>query len=887
MGVAGSGIEQATEDRAAWLVRRRVAVPESPRDYHERDDLLARCALTSRRLTLVMAPGGFGKTTLLAACARAARATGARVAWLTLGLEDGPEELDAYVACAFMEAGAELSADLSGVGSGRVGTDAVLRAVDGAERPWVLVLDEVENLASAESAKWVGHLLQGAPRGLHLAIACRALPGAMDAAVAAFASDAEIVAPEELLFGETEAARYLGFGLSRAKLAAAMRETWGWPIALQFARQEAAAATPGGAVVVHEVAENWIAGRFLRGVRQEERELLLDLGLFERFDAALAEDVLERPGAVDVITGAPWLAGLVARTGADYRLHPLIRRYAEARRRETPERYRVLQRRLAEAVAKRGGTIVAMGHAVAAGDAALAGRILAEAGGLAVWLRDGPESLIAANRMLTPAIAAANPRIALVRCAALAVAGDAAGARRAYADTAGMITAAAAGSVGFAAEACVARGMIARYGCAAVAAAETRELMAEVRRLAGLPTVEALVRATLEYGLAAYHGMRAEFDAVAVHGDRARALALRRSAYLAAATAFLRGQAAMAQGHVREALDWYREGRRAARRGAPGNRAWAAMAAVLRQEIEFERNRVVDDEGAAEVEGLVLRGGADQGCRAAAAALTIHRARGADRAVSALDVLDDLWERARRAELATLERQLAAWRVALLVEDGRPTEAERTWMAAELPVKDAVCVDLDRQSWREMEAVACARIALLGALGERPAARRLADAAVAAARERRLVRTALRALALRIALEEDAAGAVARRLVGSYLALCGDAGYIRPLVATGSAAARAVTAYLDEEPDGALVGRAELVLASMTRGPEVIPVIRGRQREVLQLLATRSDRDIAAALGLTVDGVRYHLRKIFRMLGVRARDAAVGRARALGILDPD
>ena len=71
-------------------------------------------------------------------------------------------------------------------------------------------------------------------------------------------------------------------------------------------------------------------------------------------------------------------------------------------------------------------------------------------------------------------------------------------------------------------------------------------------------------------------------------------------------------------------------------------------------------------------------------------------------------------------------------------------------------------------------------------------------------------------------------------------------------------------------------------------GTTPVPPFDTRETPVLRLLLHRQDKEIARILGLSVDGVCYHLRKIFRKLAVGGREEAVGRAGALGILsDPD
>ena len=61
--------------------------------------------------------------------------------------------------------------------------------------------------------------------------------------------------------------------------------------------------------------------------------------------------------------------------------------------------------------------------------------------------------------------------------------------------------------------------------------------------------------------------------------------------------------------------------------------------------------------------------------------------------------------------------------------------------------------------------------------------------------------------------------------------------------------------------------------------------LSGRETEVLRRIGEgQRDRRVAEDLGLTVHGVRHHLRKVFGRLGVRKRGEAVRRARQLGLL---
>ena len=89
-----------------WLLRQKIAVPDRVAGYLDRAGLVERAMPTSRRLTVLQAPGGFGKTTLLAECCRRLRDDGVPVAWVSADEQDEPAVLDTYIAYACQGAAA-------------------------------------------------------------------------------------------------------------------------------------------------------------------------------------------------------------------------------------------------------------------------------------------------------------------------------------------------------------------------------------------------------------------------------------------------------------------------------------------------------------------------------------------------------------------------------------------------------------------------------------------------------------------------------------------------------------------------------------------------------------------------------------------------------------
>ncbi|MCY4602049.1 MAG: AAA family ATPase [Acidobacteria bacterium] len=159
--------------------RAKVAIPELPDGHVPRESLVRQLAsLLERRLTVLLAPAGCGKTMLLADVCRAKRQE-AVVAWLALDAGDRPGELAAYLAVALGRAGMDLAVlqECGRWSSLRSAQQMGLlaRAVELHAAPCLLVLDNIDRLHSA-SADWLDRLVKRGPRNLHVAVACRSTP---------------------------------------------------------------------------------------------------------------------------------------------------------------------------------------------------------------------------------------------------------------------------------------------------------------------------------------------------------------------------------------------------------------------------------------------------------------------------------------------------------------------------------------------------------------------------------------------------------------------------------------------------------------------------------------------------------------------------------------
>ena len=134
------------------------------------------------------------------------------------------------------------------------------------------------------------------------------------------------------------------------------------------------------------------------------------------------------------------------------------------------------------------------------------------------------------------------------------------------------------------------------------------------------------------------------------------------------------------------------------------------------------------------------------------------------------------------------------------------------------------------------------------------------------------------------------------QLLGEALSLAEPGGFIRIFVDEGPPMARLLyeaisrgvePAYIRRLLEGFPVVESQQTISSPVRGPESewVEPLSAREREVLQLIAQGlSNQEVAARLYLSPHTVKVHARNIYAKLGVTNRTQAVAKGRALGIV---
>ena len=872
--------------RLGWLLRQKVTIPGRAPGYMDRPGLVKRAMPTGNRLTVIAAPGGFGKTTLLAECCRRLVENGVVTAWLSIDPDDGAEVLDAYIAFAFRYAGLDVP-DLPGDDSGpdRANFSRVVRLIhvlEARDEPFVLAIDDLQRLSDPGSIALLQFLARRRPPNLHLAVACRSLP-ALDFGPSILSGEASVLTASDLRFTDAEIVKFFGKRVSRAELRALREESAGWPMALRIHRNRTGGSSSADAFEARNVIDSWVQARLWEELESGDRELLLDAGLFEWMDASLLAEVLS-PDAMRRLMNMDALSGLLnpVRGGGreSWRLHPLIREHcARQRQRHARARFLDLHRRIALALERRGETLPAIRHAAESGDAALAGEILQNAGGVRLWIRYGLAAFQTAIGLLDEDVLLSTPRLRLARCVSLLFAGRLAEARQSLPEPSG-----GGPADPLWVDRRIVQSLLDYYGGGSMGSKPTRSNVADLRAIAESAATEPLIRGYAEHALCVTHTAMAQFEDAGHRAERALAR-LGGNPYARMLVGFQRGQAAMARGEVETARSNYANSLRIARARFLDDPASIAIASVLLDELELERHRHPPARHRAAVPAALTRNGTPLQAYAAASGAAVGRALAAGDG-SAMAALREMLDFVITAGLPALVRYLSALRVSLLAAEGLAAEAEQRWREAGLPEDPADCLDRTRQTWREMEALSLARLRLFMA-GERfDEARAFAEALQASAGGAGLKRTLMRTLALALVLEDRVGDpALQNRRVAEFLALFADTDYAWSAVCERRVWRPAVERFLADPGDSRLREPAEALLVAMRNAnPDPALALTERERQIIERLDTKSDKEIAAELVLTPSGVRYHLRNLFARLGAANRNEVVQRAREAGLL---
>jgi LuxR family maltose regulon positive regulatory protein len=350
----------------------------------------------SSPLTLVAAPAGFGKSTLLADwCSHGGE--GRRWAWVSLDEDDDdPIVFWTYVVHALRRIEPErfareiLALEAPGASITRSVLPSLLNELWSLATPIILILDDYHVLTNTECHESLRFLLRRLPPSLRLVVSTRVDPPLGLGALRARGELTELRATD-LRFTPSEASTLLneriGLELRTEELEQLDRSTEGWAAGLSLAALSLRQRDDVSTFVETFAGDNrhvvdYLGGEVLDRLPTDQRAFLLQTSVLESFTADLCNFVTEQSDAAEQLAEVErtnlFLIALDDRR-IWYRYHHLFRDLLRVElRRLQPDLEPQLHGRAARWYAQAGDIPAAMRHALAASDANLAGQLFVE-----------------------------------------------------------------------------------------------------------------------------------------------------------------------------------------------------------------------------------------------------------------------------------------------------------------------------------------------------------------------------------------------------------------------------------------------------------------------------------------------------------------------------
>ncbi|MFL7793573.1 MAG: LuxR C-terminal-related transcriptional regulator [Anaerolineae bacterium] len=912
------------------LLATKLYIPPTRSGLVSRPRLTERLATAlERKLTLISAPAGFGKTTLVSAWVWQ---TGLSVAWLSLDQGDNdPTQFWRYVIAALQTVDGSIGeiALTALQPSQPLSLEPLLTAlindVVGASTPIILVLDDYHVIETRSIHAGLNFLLDRLPPHLHLIVITRADPPLFQAHRRGRAELNEIRA-EALRFTVKEAAEFLnttmGLGLSREDTVALEDRTEGWIVGLQMAALSMQGIDDKHRFVTTFAGDDrYVVDYLVEEVLQNQPPriygFLLQTSILERLCGSLCDAVVGGDGSRSILHDLERTNLFTVSLDTQrhwYRYHRLFADLLRHRleRSASAQEITALYLRASEWFEREGLISEAVSYALASRDDAYTAELIerhvlslfyrSETVLIHNWLKALPEDVIRAHPLLCAVYAActmlarrqsarASETLALVE--RWLQAADAALALRSEAELSdgpprNVVT-----------------GFIAKF----------RAYLSQFRGddpqtiidlssqvLESLPEDDLMFRSALAYNLGVAYSRLGDKEAASRAFEQAEQIGLASSdLFNASGGVGRRAVLACMDGRLHDAAEICRKGLQSISRMAGGRAVpyagtvYITLGGVLSEWCEFEKAADMLAKGLAMLELTSARQEQQWGYIEMA---TIKRIQGEP--AQALDFLERA-ERARPKSAGLVAAFRArAW---LSQVDSHPRYLDDAVRWAQ-----GLGTQLDGDGGEyDAEQLTLARVILAqhhrrstSELSDLPSLLQFLDRQLDLARDDGLLGWEIEVLILQ-ALALQAQRNIERALacMQHALTLAEPEGYARVFVGE---------AFLDGEggpmvallrraaPRSRYAGKLLAVFKAQKRDtgerlvqPQTSPLIEPltpREREILQLVALgASNQEISRKLFITVNTVKTHITHIFGKLGVARRTQAASRARELGLID--
>jgi LuxR family transcriptional regulator, maltose regulon positive regulatory protein len=323
----------------ALVPHAKIAIPQLPPEFVVRDSLRADLeAWSTSDVVLVCAPAGYGKTLLLADWSRTS--TTADTAWVNLDRDDNdPRRLWASIVAALAACPSVPRESRLHSGVWHVAQPESLAELEAAllprPRPIRLILDDVHELVEPEALHALEILIRNHPAGIRLVLSSRCDPP-LSLPRLRLAGRLWELRAAQMRFSPAEATALLegsGLHLTPAQVEVLHRRTGGWAAGLRLAALGLAGCADRDAFLVQFSGDersvaDYLVGEVLAGMPEDVQEFLRTISISEPIPCGLAAELSGREDAGSMLDALEHQTSLLSSTGQQrdaYSVQELLR----------------------------------------------------------------------------------------------------------------------------------------------------------------------------------------------------------------------------------------------------------------------------------------------------------------------------------------------------------------------------------------------------------------------------------------------------------------------------------------------------------------------------------------------------------------------------------
>jgi len=349
----------------------------------------------------VHAPAGYGKSTCLAQWRNTLLDRNIPVAWLSLDEHDAELfQFLTYISEACSEAGfaggrdfPRISEEYSVLSDSEISA-AVTTGIAKCTGPSVLILDDFHRAQSAEVTKFMNYLLTASPPNVHIIVSTRELPSKLSIADLRIHEELIEITQDDLRFSLDEVRTYLGYWVDAPDASDWSSElherTEGWPVALQIVRRWASEGTTINQTLsqlsgrTSDLADYFLEQVF-ESLSKDVREFLLTTSILERVNGDLGCALSGDVNGWDILQNLDqkdMFVQVLDRQRTWYRYHRLFSEFLQERLLRSPQwRISELHHLASIWFREHGHTAEAVQHALASGNTKSCAELLEQLGG--------------------------------------------------------------------------------------------------------------------------------------------------------------------------------------------------------------------------------------------------------------------------------------------------------------------------------------------------------------------------------------------------------------------------------------------------------------------------------------------------------------------------